>query len=769
MIDRKSVIFLLGGQDLEMHTIRDILEKEGFEEGINLFDKKLSWGAKLSAYEDVVELNPNKTIYAIELEEDIPLPKNYVRIDHHNDYNDREASILQVLKLLGLTPSREQELIAANDSHYIAGMRELCASKEEIKSIRKRDKKAQGVIEIDEEMAVKAINTAQSNNLNIFFTKTEHFTVITDVIFNDYSEYIIHNKTKMVFYGYDLKKLKDFLKEEDIDEDSYYYGGGDFGFLGIKNNLLELETIKDLIKSWQDHFKNEKVIHSYHTFMLPFVFDDAFETRDTKWKYKKFKILEPRDYNESVYFYKHVQDAIFNQSEIEHKEFISKYYEYAEQKGSYIIQCKYGDFELEVDGISLRVFNTNVGILSFNLCNTKYSKPKEILSINDFGRRIYPQFLGKEYTKETKDSILANCLTLKLGNEVISENFEHFNDVNNLTAIPKLPSFIDKLIGKMGNVRPIIDDRMFVISQYNNDNLTKELSNFKSDKTYSYVCNDWWYEYVFVDGNGKTCQSKLMTQKFVEKSTYDRWVEWGTLFGVSRYSFVALTGSCYGKNVLLPHMQTIYFQMFTLLLSYRASIIKFSDDIQNITSLTDNKIRKETPKLYSRYLKFINKIYFKEVTAQDQGIELYQKAMDILEIDKYMLDLDREMNELHTYVAMLDEREQIHNAEAREKRLESISNLGAIFLPPSLLTGIYGGNVTNYVKDDTTSMYIAAATITLSAFLGWVIIKYKDKDVKLLASIGMVLLLAGSLLLFPTQPIDNKDTNITKKEQHVKN
>ena len=51
-IDIKKSIFLLGGQDLEMLSIKELLLKEGFVEGKTLFDKKLTWGAKLSSYED---------------------------------------------------------------------------------------------------------------------------------------------------------------------------------------------------------------------------------------------------------------------------------------------------------------------------------------------------------------------------------------------------------------------------------------------------------------------------------------------------------------------------------------------------------------------------------------------------------------------------------------------------------------------------------------------------------------------------------------------
>src|SRR3989339_778061 len=123
-------LFLLGGQDLEMLEIKKLLEREN----IAYKDKNLKWGAKLSDYQN--ELSFSGTIYGIELEADIELPKNciYIEIDHHGKNDHEKSSLEQVAKILGIELTREQKLIAANDSRYISGMKAfcLCATKEEI-------------------------------------------------------------------------------------------------------------------------------------------------------------------------------------------------------------------------------------------------------------------------------------------------------------------------------------------------------------------------------------------------------------------------------------------------------------------------------------------------------------------------------------------------------------------------------------------------------------------------------------------------------------
>ena len=669
------MLFLLGGYDLEMQTIKELLEKNKAK----YIDKKLSWGAKLSDYKD--ELNFYGTIYGVELQEDITPPKNYKSIDHHNENSHKPSSLEQVGKILNIELNRHQQLVSANDANHIKGMQKLCATKEEIQTIRELDRKAQGVTDEDEELAKDSI---KKSNSNIIYSKTPHFSSICDRVYDKFENYIVYDENKIVFYNYEVKTILDFLDAQHIQKDDCYYGGGEFGFVGIAKDKLSKKEILKLIKEF-----DIKDTISYHTFMLPFTFKTSFDKKEN-WLYKKFEVEQTRDFNEYVYFYKHVQDAIFNEKD-EKDEFISKYYEYKNQDGTYEIVTQDKTYSLKIDGISLRIFNTNIAILSFNLVNNTYDNPEDILAINDFGRRIYPQFLGDEFTKNTKNTILASSISLNLKDEEkISDDFSRFDIEKNLDKHKDnlLPNYIKNLIKDNFSdktIRPIIDDRMFVISMYINDAIVNKLKNYSEKDAYTYENDDFWYKYIFVDGQDKTCQSKYMTKEFIKNSTYDRWVEYGTLFGISRYSFVALTGSWYGKNILLPHIQTMYFQIFSLLLAYRASIIKFSDDIQETTKEDETKITDKTKKLYKSYLNFLNKLYFKEVTAQDQGIELYNQAMKVMDIDKYIKDLDSEVNELHSYTDMIEEKKT-------NETINLLTYIGGALLPPSIVTGFLGMN-----------------------------------------------------------------------------
>ena len=130
-IDREGAIFLLGGHDLEMLTIKELLLNQGFKEDEHIFDKRLSWEeAELSVYQKEIKAHTHKHIYAIELryKKEDELYREYkdqIEIDHHNELSDNSTSLEQIVGLLELEDKldsktkRHYELVAANDKDSI--------------------------------------------------------------------------------------------------------------------------------------------------------------------------------------------------------------------------------------------------------------------------------------------------------------------------------------------------------------------------------------------------------------------------------------------------------------------------------------------------------------------------------------------------------------------------------------------------------------------------------------------------------------------------
>ena len=226
-------IFLLGGKDLEMEEIRKVLDKAK----VTYFDEQLTWQtANLSAYKD--KLNKYTTYYAIELNIDLQGYDNVKIIDHHGELDGNDASLLQVLKLFRKKPTRNQELIAANDARYMEGMKCINATQNEMSDIRKRDRKAQGIKHTDE-LAGK--NDARSKNIEndiaIVCATTSYFSTITDSLYfyEGWSgKSIVYDDKKIVFYGFHKTHLVELCGRHNIDVSNYYYGGGDYGYFGDK-------------------------------------------------------------------------------------------------------------------------------------------------------------------------------------------------------------------------------------------------------------------------------------------------------------------------------------------------------------------------------------------------------------------------------------------------------------------------------------------------------------------------------------------------------
>ncbi len=146
--------FFLGGYDLEMITIRDLVAEAAPG---RLFDKALRWGAKASAYRDEIDgvLAHGLEPVLVELEDDVGIPGAHVIVDHHGERagSAAPASIEQVFALLELPRERWTrwfDLVAANDRGHIREMRTFGATAEEIDGVRAADRRAQGITEEDE-------------------------------------------------------------------------------------------------------------------------------------------------------------------------------------------------------------------------------------------------------------------------------------------------------------------------------------------------------------------------------------------------------------------------------------------------------------------------------------------------------------------------------------------------------------------------------------------------------------------------------------------
>lgn len=243
-----KMIFLLGGHDLEMLTILDILKSRG----IAYKDKMLQWdNALLSQYKQELDLHAGDSswmIYGIELQEDMVAPDNYMRIDHHNDYAKKESSLQQVAAILNYPLNRYQQLVAANDSGYIPEMYRAGATEQETIQIRLADRKAQGITFEEEMQAEKAIDEGMrslDDGLIIVKACSSRFSPICDRLF-PYKQLLIHTDHECVFYGKGASKLAAIYRTE-ISNRRCFYGGGEQGYFGTAADAFSPEELTRII------------------------------------------------------------------------------------------------------------------------------------------------------------------------------------------------------------------------------------------------------------------------------------------------------------------------------------------------------------------------------------------------------------------------------------------------------------------------------------------------------------------------------------------
>ncbi|GBD96034.1 MAG TPA: hypothetical protein ENG83_15230 [Nitrospirae bacterium] len=195
--------------------------------------------------------------------------------------------------------------------------------------------------------------------------------------------------------------------------------------------------------------------------------------------------------------------------------------------------------------------------------------------------------------------------------------------------------YINKLLGKEFTKRfspiPVIDDRMFVVCWFGSDsssNRLKEKKKTDGAEEMAYNSSNEWYKFIFVDGKDIGCASERMKRELIKSHTYDRWVESGTFFGITRYSLMCITNAINPENsfpeILRRHMERMYYQIAIILFAQRASILKFSDDVASLSSRIRAFIQKnesgknkktedfeniaqDVKELHASYIRFVNR------------------------------------------------------------------------------------------------------------------------------------------------------------------
>lgn len=390
-------------------------------------------------------------------------------------------------------------------------------------------------------------------------------------------------------------------------------------------------------------------------------------------------------YNERNYFYEFVHDALYDNGQ---ENSLIRHFERTEPKHgkvNYVVDCGEKTYELRVDAINLNLYSTGVGVLSFYLYNENYPNPDDVLKINQAGRRVSPPFIASVAYR----GIIAHSIEIKGLHGRETGYREDFKRYTNKTLSNQPASFILDMIHEVAeniNIRPVIDDRMFVQCWYKNDEWADK---FSGNQYNDFLYSNHWYEFVFVDDfNEITCKNDSMQKKLIRRATYERWQKLYSLYGVSRYSMVYLTSSSTESEApfLFTYFETIYARMAELILVQKASVLRFSAEVTNLSNMeVKQSFSGKVSSLYKEYIRFVNQIHFREVSAQDQGIEMYQKLYEMMNIEKHVEKLDAEIGELYNYVVLKEDHRSSNT-------MSLLTWIATISVPMTVMAGIFGMN-----------------------------------------------------------------------------
>ena len=465
---------------------------------------------------------------------------------------------------------------------------------------------------------------------------------------------------------------------------------------------------------------------------------------DSDWEEKAFDVSNALEYNEWHYFYPYVRSMLYStnrENQVSDRDTRRRNVDDSERKKSddgirYLRRKDYNkennaellaqfyasdgtihSVKTTVNSVDLHLFDNQIGLLSIST-EKKTSEEsvqstfEDYLRYNETVRRVYPPFLdryspsnvGNTSVVKSVAKMLPHCVALLSPKKPPVE--ERFPDLR----LPEHKMYLSRVIREL--LSPIrfndgtfeqadfsydlfTDDRMFIVSYYRDQELATSLSAPCCGE-YMYEKSDEWYSMIFVEGDYKdpTIKNERTKRELIRTHTYDRWVEGGSFYGMSRYSLVFLgKNDWHVQNLLYDHMKSMYYQMALIVLFQRAMLVKFSEEIKELTKYfkgggrLDPELRKKADQLHGDFIKFTNEYWYTEVTPQEQGIEMYRQWMNLLGHDYLYAKVKGEIAELAAHVRTMIEHESNQNIELITKMGLPLSVIIAVM---TVWLAIYG-------------------------------------------------------------------------------
>lgn len=404
---------------------------------------------------------------------------------------------------------------------------------------------------------------------------------------------------------------------------------------------------------------------SYHTFIFPFIISKNSNLKSIWYSVGWEKDEDPICYDAYHYFNPAARNAIFGNDNT-FNQIVDRYKfklsSLNKDKNSnhktyyYVIETNENKYRLKIDAIRLRIYNTGIGMIVYELENHDHKTTLEdVNKINDYGRRLYMSYVNSTDQTDHKPtmyfcSACANNLLITSSED--ENDFDGKNDKVVLTAqisgienfVPEneqLPIIVTRFIPFSVDISPVIGDRMYVACICQNADLMEELSAWDNKSgNYAFLeksnlrsleednATTQLYRLIFVDGNGISCYNRNMMINLLSDHLYTRWIEYpvgnwssGSVYGITEYSIVCLKGNF--NDFTVPAFLCEYIRMAELVLAQRASLLMF-EGLLSDCSLGLRNIRK----VEEKYILFQSQLLLREISPEQQPIEVYNELLE---------------------------------------------------------------------------------------------------------------------------------------------
>jgi len=155
---------------------------------------------------------------------------------------------------------------------------------------------------------------------------------------------------------------------------------------------------------------------------------------------------------------------------------------------------------------------------------------------------------------------------------------------------------------------------------------------------------------------GGYAYDREFVRKQFEPLTYRRWYEVsGNLYGFTRFSAVFFGFDGFFHKIVTRHIFTMYLRMSVIALFYRSSLLHYGyrvvhikqPDSPNAKDKAIDGYRRELQSVQWELTRFTNRYWFSELSAQDQGIELFNLQTAALDLQKQYNRVKNDIEQAH--------------------------------------------------------------------------------------------------------------------------